>query len=920
MFLEVSASVKSALGPACQVLATRMPNLSNFTGDMSPGLHLEMNSKEMYNFIHFALQVFVRTIASPSRPIVIFFDDIQWADEESLGIIKRWITDTDIPAHSILFVICYRDENVQTDHSLAEVLGEISLSGTPMWNIFTKALKRENVNELISETLHLFPHLTAPLAREIFNKTQGNAMFVRQFLQSLFDESLLKYSASERRWYWDIESIRSMNVPDSAVELLLDRMKSYDATSQRVLQIAALIGNRFDASTMQVFGCGDIQGEGSSILSAIDSLVEDGILCLDGYKFRFVHDQIWAAASSLTPVDRESMHLYIGRQLLKGASSHSKESVDIHLSEIVDQMNRGAELIQDRAEKLKLAELNCRAGRISVESCSFLQASIYFLQGTVLLDEKNAWESNYSLALELYTGCTETQLALGSHSLVEISAKPILANGKCLNDKLRAYMAVVTALVAQGELSAALSQCLEVLECLGEPLADQAKIDQSSTKAELVKQELMKTKKLVSTLRVEDVMNMPTLADEDKVSALRFLVLAFRIYFANDPQLYALVVLRCLTITFTQGLTPEASIAVAAYASILCKLGLYDDSARFARIAVALLEKYRNRHGSSVRLLLNLSILPYKQPLPACSDGCYRSYKDTVATGVTEWALLTLSASAIIDFFAPNGRTIRKVGERYSWAIEELVLNDHYQALHLRYYQLALINLSTTLPLSDGASIEDPSLLNEESIWTEERFQRFQASKTIPRKERVAFFCRLFLAYHFRNYEETVSIAAKVRSFHTSKGFHCSFELVHESFYAGLVAMWIVRRGGDDGEGTWISFANDKLAEMRLWSDTGSSWNFEHKHQLLLAERAFIAGDVEVAASSYDKSIQGAKDRRFFNEAALASECSGLFHLEYGNLGEARKYLAMAEESYRLWGALRKAEDVRSRLQSMGFM
>ena len=97
----------------------------------------------------------------------------------------------------------------------------------------------------------------------------------------------------------------------------------------------------------------------------------------------------------------------------------------------------------------------------------------------------------------------------------------------------------------------------------------------------------------------------------------------------------------------------------------------------------------------------------------------------------------------------------------------------------------------------------------------------------------------------------------------------------------------------------------------------GSSWNFEHKHQLLLAERAFIAGDMEVAAFSYEKSIQGARDRRFFNEAALASECSGLFHLEYGNLGEARKYLAMAEESYPFWGALRKAEDVRSRLQSM---
>lgn len=340
-----------------------MPNILNLTGDMSPGPHLEMDSKEMYNFILFALRVFVRAIASPSRPIVILFDDIQWADEESLSIIKRLITDTEIPAHSVLFAVCYREEEVQTNHSLMEVMGQISLSGIPMWNIFTEALTKENVNELISEALHLFPRLTAPLAKEVFNKTQGNAMFVHQLLQSLCDDSLLKYSASERRWCWDIGSIRSMSVPDSAVGLLLDRMKSYDATSQWVLQIAALIGYRFDASTMQVFGAGGSQGSGSSILLSIDSLIEDGMLCLDGAKLRFAHDQVWAAAASLTPVDCESMHLFIGRQLLKGASSHSRESVDIHLYEIVDQMNRGVELIQDGDEKLTLAELNSRAGK-----------------------------------------------------------------------------------------------------------------------------------------------------------------------------------------------------------------------------------------------------------------------------------------------------------------------------------------------------------------------------------------------------------------------------------------------------------------------------------------------------------------------------------------------------------------------------
>ena len=264
--------------------------------------------------------------------------------------------------------------------------------------------------------------------------------------------------------------------------------------------------------------------------------------------------------------DIEKTHLFVGQRLLKGASCRSSESVDIHLNTIVDQMNRGAMHLQGRDEKLRLAELNQQAGKNSAGAFDFLQASIYFLQGTVLVDDE-AWETHYSLTLALYTNCIETQLALGNHSNVILSSAPILLHAQCLHDKLGAYSALMTALISQNEMEQALAHCRHVLSALGEALPNPEDVNQLA-----VQRELQSTMGIVSPLKFENIVNLPSLMDDDKKAAMRFLVHASRILWASDPLLYTIAVLRCVVVTIRYGLTPGASIAFSALAAILCNL------------------------------------------------------------------------------------------------------------------------------------------------------------------------------------------------------------------------------------------------------------------------------------------------------------------------------------------------------------
>ena len=107
------------------------------------------------------------------------------------------------------------------------------------------------------------------------------------------------------------------------------------------------------------------------------------------------------------------------------------------------------------------------------------------------------------------------------------------------------------------------------------------------------------------------------------------------------------------------------------------------------------------------------------------------------------------------------------------------------------------------------------------------------------------------------------------------------------------------------------------MNEMKELSENDSKWNFQQKYLLLEAEKAFTDGNVEVAAASYDKAIEAAKEHRFINEQALASECAALFYLNYDDVGQARKYLEQSRGLYKLWGAHRKVEDVGTLLETL---
>ena len=113
-------------------------------------------------------------------------------------------------------------------------------------------------------------------------------------------------------------------------------------------------------------------------------------------------------------------------------------------------------------------------------------------------------------------------------------------------------------------------------------------------------------------------------------------------------------------------------------------------------------------------------------------------------------------------------------------------------------------------------------------------------------------------------------------------------------------------------DSSWRSRGIEHKKEFQRLVEQGSSWNFEHKLQLLEAEDYYCRGDFEQATESYKKAISSAKAHKFINDEVLACELVGEFFLHIDNQTSSLEYLMLAHEKYCEWGAHGKASQLFS--------
>lgn len=294
------ARLLEALGPNGGVVSEVIPEVERIIGPQ-PALP-ELPPIEAENRFNLTFERFLRALGDPAHPLAIFLDDLQWADNPTLKLVQRLLTDQE--TRYLLVIGAYRPQEVDALHPLALCLQDLSEAGAPVEEIRLEPLSVAHVQELLGDALRCEPSELGPLAEICRKKTEGNPFFLGRFLLDLYERGAFRFEPAQARWTWSLSELEAMQVASNVVELLAAKLHTLPPETQATLQLAACVGNTSDPQTLALVR----ERSRSDVARELWPAVEAGLVIplgadahfvgpqgedaaeVEGVSYRFLHD------------------------------------------------------------------------------------------------------------------------------------------------------------------------------------------------------------------------------------------------------------------------------------------------------------------------------------------------------------------------------------------------------------------------------------------------------------------------------------------------------------------------------------------------------------------------------------------------------------------------------------------------------
>lgn len=920
--------LEAALGNNGQVIIDVIPEVEFIIGKQ-PELP-ELGATENLNRLNRVFQQFIQVFCQKEHPLVLFFDDLQWADSASLKLLQIIMTNLD--SKYLLLIGAYRDNEVSLTHSLIKTVEEIEKAGTVINNIVLRPLEFTHVQQIVTDTLmgneekfnNQYLMSIDQLAELLFNKTQGNPFFLTQLFKTLHQENLLKFDFSlppsvppnkggmKGGWQWNIQDILATGIADkSVVELLVGNIQKLPPGTQIVLKLAACIGARFSLDVLSIISEQSLL----SVTEALQPALQQGlvlplnkeykvpllfadeelnIFSFDDSKvtYRFLHDRVQQAGYSLIPEEeKKTTHLEIGKLLLKNTPSSEIES---NIFDIVNQLNVGIDTLTEPKKLDELVRLNLIAGRKANAAAAYESAFNYLNIGLELLPI-DAWQTQYDLALALYESVTEAAYLTAKFEQTEELADTVLQQAKTILHKVKVYEVKIQTRIAQAKFLEAVKLGLQVLELLD------VKLPSAPTQQD-IQQALEETAACLYQKNISDLIDLPLMTDTHQLAVIRMLSSMVTPTFVAAPTLYLLTMLLQVKLSIKCGNAPFSAFAYASYGLIL--QGITQDveaGHQFGNLAVSLMERLNVFElTAKIFLVVAISTTHIKEHVFKTLQLLQAAYSGGLENGDLEYAGLALMYRCQYSYFV--GQELASLDREV--ATISNILTQFGQKNTLNYNE----NLRQVV-LNLLESTDKPYRLIGE-VYNEEKMLPLHLESNDQSGLHFFYTHKLILCYLFGEFAQAVANAESAARYLNAVTGLLYLPIFH--FYDSLarLAMYLDCN---------VTQQQEILAQVQVNQDKMQFWahyapmNFQHKYDLVEAERCKVLGHNYEAMDYYDKAIAGADQNDYLQEESLALERAALFYLALGKNKIAKTYITDAYYGYIKWGAIAKVRDLEKR-------
>jgi len=879
----------AALYPNAQVILDVIPELEIIIGEQ-PAV-APVQPTEALNRFDVCFRSFVDVFASEEHPLGLFLDDLQWADNASLRIMKSLVIDQS--SQYLMLMSAYRDNEVNDAHPLMLTLAACKEQKAAVSSIFLKDLNLEDINQLVRESLFLSEAEAAPLAEVVITKTGGNPFFAKEFLIYLYQKRLLVFNVKSNQWEANLQQIQLQKSTDNIAELMAEKILDLPEHTNELLKYAACLGSRFSLGTLALV----LEKSHSDVLKDLWPAIQIELIIPESEAYQLVmlerdiklsseqseiifffqHDQVQqASAAMLTKEENKKVHLKLGRHLLASLGKGEER-----LLEIVSHLNFGESLIEDLEEKFQLGQLNFKAG-LKTKTSSAYQSALTHFTTAIALTEESLWEQDRETAFLMHKERIECEYLVGNFEAAEQEVQSLMDRALDTPELVQIALMRTTYNTMVGRFVEAIEIGINGLKLFG--------IEMNPVPSDPdFGAEMAQIQSNMEGKEISDLTQLPPNQDPSTLFPLIQLALMFApTYITGNVPLMSLVIMKMTAIASKHG--DFNGVAFASQGLLEGAQQNFKEGYEYTLAASKM-----SPHAVLPFFVMGAFVGPWRISFKECQEFLNQGYINGLNSGDLTYA--RYASQFIPSYSFLRGEPLSKV----------LATNKKFFGFNEESGDPMGYAIMSLMPHVCAQLSGQPNPIESSVFDAKEGL-----AETFPIIHAQYFIYQGQSQYIFEDY--TGAYQSLMESMKTTGAVVGHGVLSVRAFYLALVALKLSEQAEGQELESLKQTISENCTQMALWAEN-SPENFLHKHQLLEAENECIAGNPDKALPLFEKAITQAKEVENIGDVALAYELAAKCYLKMKVHSVSNLCLTNASYWYMRWGATKKTHQLAERYE-----
>ena len=438
-------------------LARLVPALRDRVPDLPPP---RQSDPETERYLLYAAVAGLLDAAGRDEPLLLILDDLQWADQPTLSLLRHIMTEG--ASMRVLIIGIYRDSDLARDHPLTALLADLHRDRGGE-RIKLTGLESDDVLALMGALAgQEMDDDGRALAREITRETAGNPFFAGELLRHLTESGAL---VQEQGGRWRlVGDVSTLGLPQSVREVTGRRVDRLGSDGRTALSAAAVIGRDFDLDLLLAV----LDLPEAALLDLLDQAVAASLLQESSEqvgRFSFTHALV---AHTLYEDLGRTRRALLHRQVAEALEERCGDQPGERLGELAGHW-AAAVVSTDTAKATHYARL---AGEHALSQLAPHEAARWYRQALELHDRSPGGDR--SERCELLIGLGEAQRQIGNAEFRQtlLDAAALAEELNDVDRLCRAVLANSQGWVTAHQFGAVDSERVQALEAAARALAE----------------------------------------------------------------------------------------------------------------------------------------------------------------------------------------------------------------------------------------------------------------------------------------------------------------------------------------------------------------------------------------------------------------------------------------------------------------